>query len=202
MINIGWIGWDAFFTRLSESRICLISGPMGTGKTLMSVAITYELLKRRNIRSFTANFPCQLASPVHHRRHALIVDEAGVHFNSRLSYKDKSATLALTGLTAYLRKGENYVITPTYLSTDAMLRRGLRVWRTVKIPRIGWLYFWESGEEDTAARKLNDNYWRGRLILRRPSVLFGAYDTYFQPGPNLTAELIRQFAERMKQNQS
>jgi len=171
-------GFDSFMSKFKEARALFVGGMKGTGKTLFSVALSYEMLRLRYVAFTAFNFPvCKALSfpPVKNQCIATI-DEAGVFFDARFTYRDKVLSAFVTESTSFLRKDGSFMIIPSYSVPDVRLRSDMRIHRLRALP-FSWFYRWESGEEDVTLRKPGVNFYTGTLVLFNPAKFFGTYDT-------------------------
>lgn len=168
-------------------------GAMGTGKTLASVALSYQMLRDYRVLSASFNFPVSFASSVGYKHQVGTMDEGGVFFDNRLAYKDKALTQRLAELTAFLRKRGSYFIVPSYIAVDKRLRNGMRLYRTHNVGNLLWVYHWEQGEENSEEQRKGLNYWEGTLALYNPRFFFNTYDTYYAPSSHSTMEYALKF---------
>lgn len=203
MPRFWFFGWGAFQKSLRASRVVLLLGDFGTGKTLFSVALGYYLLLHQYVERAAFNFPCSFGSPPIKRRTYFVVDEGGRLFDNRTAYTNKELNQISADMTWDLRKEGSYVLMPSYLDTDKRFRKGLRVWRSFPpgdllrpnfFERNFWVYVWERGEEEVELRQPGVNYWSGKLVLVRPGAFFGSYDTYFKPSMPLLRDFVKRIA--------
>lgn len=185
------IGWQPFIDQLKQVRILNLTGSMGTGKTLFSVALGYHLLREGLVRSAAFNFPVSFGSAPSPRWNYSVIDEAGTLFDARDSFKKAELNKLTASLLFKLRKLGSYIVVPSFIETDRRFRVGLRMWRMWALRGLLWAYWWELGPEEMEERRPGINYWDGRLYFYKPSHFFGTYDTYFAPGRNLSYEFLR-----------
>lgn len=186
-----FIFFKKWFNMAKQTRIINLQGQMGSGKTLLSVALGYHFLREGYVERFSSNFPVGFAAEPMPRWSFNVMDEAGVFFDNRSAFKDKSLNQMTAGLTFGLRKAGSYLIFPSFLGADKRFRAGLRMWRTWSFGNRLWIYHWEVGEETTEERREGVNYWQGRLVLVGPSHFFNVYDTYYKPIANMTLDWAR-----------
>lgn len=166
---------------LGYVRLAWLRGLYGTGKTLLSVAILWELLRRGWQGRVFCPFPLDAPIPDHTARSAiLILDEAGTVFGNR-SFADKELSGEVGRAVSFLRKTDSYLLFPSYSRPDIMFRRGLHIQSKARIGRLVWLYrWWLPADEET-----EDDYslapMRGVYPLIFPARFFGTYDTLFVP---------------------
>lgn len=184
------LGWSPFFEQLKQVRILNLTGAMGTGKTLFSVALGYHMLTQGLVRSAAFNFPVSFGAAPSPRWSYAVLDEAGTLFDARDSFKSKELNKLTASLLFKLRKLGSYVVVPSFIETDRRFRVGIRMWRMWQFGGTLWAYSWEIGPEDTEERRLGINYWEGRLYFVNPREFFGTYDTYFAPGRNLSYDFL------------
>lgn len=185
-----FLGFSSFFDQLKQVRILNLTGSMGTGKTLFSVALGYHLLREGLVKSAAFNFPVSFGSSPSPRWSYAVIDEAGTLFDARDSFKAKELNKLTASLLFKLRKLGSYIVVPSFIETDRRFRVGLRMWRVWAFGGRLWSYAWELGPEEQAERRPGINYWEGRLYFVNPAEFFGTYDTYFAPGRNLSFEFL------------
>lgn len=190
-----FLGWGAFMRQLKGARLAAVIGPMGTGKTLFSTAALLALYNDRRVLGVSTNYPCSYSTAPTLYRRAFALDEAGIVFDSRLSFKSEVLSSFLAMATFTLRKFGNYLFVPTFIETDKRLRAGLRVWRTWALGVRFWSYHWEMGPEEVEERRPGVNFFEGSLWLVNPAHFFGKYDTYFTPGRNLSMTFLSYLVE-------
>lgn len=196
MFDYKFIGWNRFWYRFKDARILLLSGFLGTGKTLTSVALGYHLLRYGVVDSVCYPFPCAWNSAPQPMATLCGLDEAGRVFDNRISYKDKTLSQMLADSTVFLRKHSSYLVASTYLDSDKRLRKGMRMRRLRTVGNLVWIFQWEMGPEDIDLRdRANHPDWdEGVLIFLRPSAFFGCYDTKYPPTQDELIEFFRCFA--------
>lgn len=131
---------------LSHVRLAWFRGLFGTGKTLLSVALFYDLWSHGWRGSVFAPFPVKFPSS-DSRSGFLVLDEAGTVFSSR-SFADKSLSADALRAVSFLRKTDSYLVFPSYTKPDILFRRGLHVERVLSLPFI-WVYrYWLPAAEE------------------------------------------------------
>lgn len=165
---------------------------MGTGKTLLAVAIADKLLSDGYVTRVCSNFPVDIAGPLQYRNSVALFDEAGTLFDSRQAFKDKALNALSAELTFALRKAGSYFVVPSFLDIDKRFRAGVRIWRTHASSWL-WRYSWQLGPEEPEEQEPGLNFWSGALWLISPGKYWGRYDTYFVPGRNLSLAFLRQW---------
>lgn len=185
-----FIWWSSFYKQLKAARILQVAGAMGTGKTLLAVAIADKLLKDGYVSRVCSNFPVDVAGELSYRNSVALFDEAGTVFDSRQAFRDKSLNALSAELTFALRKAGSYFVVPSFLDVDKRFRVGVRVWRTHASSWL-WRYAWQLGPEEPEEQQPGLNYWAGALWLLRPARYWGRYDTYFVPGRNLSIAFLQ-----------
>lgn len=183
-------GWKKFYEQLKQVRILNLTGSMGTGKTLFSVALGYHMLREGLVRSAAFNFPVSFSSAPTPRWSYAVLDEAGILFDARDSFKAKELNKLTASLLFKLRKLGSYVVVPSFIETDKRFRVGLRMWRMWSFGGLLWGYNWELGPEEAEERRPGINFWEGRVYFLNPREFYGTYDTYFAPGRNLSYEFL------------
>ena len=191
-----FLGFPKFIKHLRQARILLLSGAMGTGKTLLSVALGHHLLQGEYVSSAAYNFPVVHGGVPARRYCYAAIDEAGVFFDARVAWKKKELNELSAKLVAFLRKHGSYLVIPSYLTPDARFRKGLRMWRRSTITKYLWVYQWELGPEETEERRPGINFWEGQLVFFNPPYFYGQYDTYFEPWNELTFAFIKELNEQ------
>lgn len=176
---------------LSYVRLAWLRGLFGTGKTLLSVALFFELWKSGWRGSIFSPFPVLSPSSLTSRAGFLVLDEAGTVFSSR-SFADKSLSADALRAVSFLRKTDSYLIFPSYTRPDILFRRGLHVERVFALPSL-WVYrYWlpqsEDEEDNFSMAKL-----KGYYPLLFPSRYFRFYDTRFVPEPFAVRNAISSF---------
>jgi len=192
----GLVGADQFLATFSLVRVMWISGYMGTGKTLLGVALFHEMYKRKLITGVISNIPTTLPLPDWEREflmHAgLLFDEAGVQMDARTSMANSRE------YGAYARKLDYYLISPSVIPVDKRIAH-MRCERVFKlrygiIPEI-WIYRY--------TRTLGEDkiVW-GHFALIDPSQYFGMYDTDYIPmdDGDIGAAWQRTVYEQVKRN--
>lgn len=185
---------------MRASRVILLQGDFGTGKTLLSVALGYHMLAERWVNQCAFNFPVSFGGAPGKYRTYTVIDEGGRLFDNRMAFKDKDLNRLSAEMTWNLRKTGSYVLMPSYLDVDRRFRRGLRIHRQFPVgdllrPNLlekhVWVYWWERGEEELELRREGVNYWSGKLLFLNPPAFFGSYDTYYQPSWELLQDFVR-----------
>ncbi len=184
---------------LRASRVVLLRGDFGTGKTLFSVALGYHLLRNVFVNRAAFNFPVSFGHEPRQYRTYAVLDEGGRLFDNRMAFKVKELNELSQDATFALRKNGSYFLLPSYLDVDKRFRRGLRIHRRWppgdnKYPNVFekyfWVYFWERGEEKLELREEKVNYWKGFLVFVNPGAFFNTYDTYFKPSKELLIDFV------------
>jgi hypothetical protein len=196
-----FLGWREFYKHLRAWRLVFFRGAFGTGKTLLSVALAYHMIRLGKIASASFCFPVRWAAVPSPFNSFNVLDEAGRLFEDRTAYKDKALNHLSKEATWALRKDDSYLLLPSVIPVDRRLRRGVRIWRVWPpgeserpnwLQRSVWRYVWEAGSEDREIRQEGVDYWHGQLTLLNPGYFFGMYDTTYKPD----FELLRDFIGR------
>lgn len=186
-----FLNFGKFQEYLSMTRILNLTGSMGSGKTLLGVAMGYEFLRRGFVQRAAFNFPCSFGSAPAPRWSYNVYDEAGVVFDNRMAFKNRDLNEMSAGLTFGLRKAGSYFVVPSFLEVDKRFRTGMRMWRTLAIRNLFWFYVWEVGPEDMEEQKPGRNYWSSWFMFFNPAHFFNTYDTFFVPGRNLSIAFLK-----------
>jgi hypothetical protein len=156
-------------------RVCWIQGGLGSGKTLLSVALGHHLLRMGLVDGVLANLPTVLPPRIYGDdgfldRRVIIFDEAWTHLDSRNSMVNTS------DYGGYARKYESFWVFPSVHQIDKRMR-SVVVWRAARLnfkPFINaWLYRWEL--------ELEYKQEGGWFLLLDPERYFGWYDTAHVP---------------------
>jgi hypothetical protein len=165
-----WWNIEEFFWTLANYRVLNIRGRYGSGKTLLSVALAYELWKRHLVDTIYSNFPMAGRSEEYNKKenYVMIVDEPQEIFDSR-DYMRNETKPWLRGL----RKRKITVLLPGFSDIDVRFRK-LVCQRMLLIGNFAWFYRWQIDDG------IGITY--GTFALLMPPKYFGAYDTKFLPG--------------------
>jgi hypothetical protein len=189
-MRYAFLGFGRFVKYLRMVRLLLLMGSLRSGKTLMSVALGYEFLRRGYVANASFNFPVYFSGEPYPRWTYSVLDEAGIAFEDRTSFKDSAKNKLTAESTVRLGKLGSYLVIPSFLGADKRFRRGMRMWRKNQLGNYVWIYSWELGPEDKEEQRLNINYFVGTLWLLNPSFFFNSYCTYFFPWPNLSLDFL------------
>jgi hypothetical protein len=164
-----WFNLPDFLWMLTAYRVVYIRGRYGSGKTLLSVALSYELWKQQHVDRIYSNFPMagRDENYEYSERFAMILDEAHIVLDSRSFSRQASQTWLRD-----LRKRESVLIMPAVLSVDIRFR-SLSVQRIFMFGNLLWVYRYEI---DDGARLQNNTF-----SLLFPNYYFGAYSTKYSP---------------------
>lgn len=173
-----WILPDQPLLYLAGYRVAAILGRYGSGKTLLAVALTEQLLRRRWAAGVVSNLP--LAIPGLRRvdeyasrpttwptEHVILADEAWSYLFIDATPKELKSFLA------YLRKNGNYLLLPTVLPLSRYVR-SVEIEREFNFAVLG-LPFWAYRIRLPGGDRDGIFY----LSYRR---YYGWYDTEYQPG--------------------
>lgn len=178
---------------LNYVRLAWLRGIYGTGKTLLSLAIYWELLRQGwHGKVFS---PIPLVTPlVPDDCHSaiLILDEAGTVFSNR-SFADKNLTGEVARAVSYLRKTDSYLLFPSYSRPDVMFRRGLHIESKFRLGKLVWFYNWWLPEDEETEDVYKMAKMRGVYPLLFPSRFFGTYDTLYVPSNLEVRQSIAKF---------
>ncbi len=161
------INGSAFIENALAWRLTAIEGRLGSGKTLLSVALAKWLYDQSLVDGVFANFPIDptyipIRSEI--RRSAVILDEGWAFADSRNSSKK------FEGYGAYARKLDSFWFSPSVFRVDKRMgplraRRLLDLWLFDV-----WLFEWEDVQG-----------FKGKFLLRNYKEVYGRYDTKFIP---------------------
>lgn len=162
-----FINADEFFFLATNYRVVNIRGRYGSGKTLLSVALSYEFWRRNYIDHIFSNFPMmgQSFDWSVSTKFIMILDEAHVILDSRQFSKNASSDWLKD-----LRKRLAILILPAVIDVDKRFR-AVMVQRMFFLGNFIWLYAYKV---DDGMSELSG--WFG---LIRPSAYFGKYSTKY-----------------------
>ena len=174
-----FLGADEFFYNLLAYRIVWIRGRLGGGKTLLSVALAQEIIRKGFAQGVIANFPTSL--PIHNwrklhedgkprgvRGSVVIFDEAGLFIDRRTFMRNDR------GIGALLRKLDCFLLLPSVTPPDARLSY-FSVQRTlVNYLNGNWIFRWALAIPGAEVET-------GEFKLSSPEKYFGTYDTRYIP---------------------
>lgn len=162
---------EEFLQAVKMYRILYLSGYMGSGKTLLSMAIAIEFWKRRWVDNVYSNLVLEgdfdQGIPNKIRSACVIYDEAWQELDSR-DFRGSTAQR----WSAYLRKRNIYLLLPSVHPVDTRMRT-LQVQRKLKVGNLFWMYAWVV---DDGFSKIN-----GWFILFDPIYFGNAYDHKEEP---------------------
>lgn len=164
-----WNLGDAIWYCTSR-RVIDIDGDYGSGKTLLAVALSYELVKGGYVDHIFAPIPIrgQCFDLEVRSRWVMVLDEAHAILDAR-QYKDNKTDEWLRDL----RRRESIILTPAVEDVDKRFRK-VQMRRWGMLGNIVWFY------EITSVR--NDREKRlARFALFFPHYYFGAYSTVYSP---------------------
>lgn len=176
-------GGHALMRHLKTARVLLLGGPLRTGKTLFATAFSYWMLQNNLVDYAVGNYPCDWFSAPYPRRSLWLMDEAGILFDKRTSYKDNFLNDLSLDVTSYLGKRQNYLFLASHAEVDKRFERGVYMVRVLETPRL-WLYAYRYAP--SRGRKV-----RGFCSILNPSFWFGTYDTEYEPPRELTIDMLR-----------
>lgn len=170
---------DEFLYNLLAYRIVWIRGRLGGGKTLLSVALADEIIKRGFARGVIANFPTVLkvhnwrelhedGKPRGVRGSVVIFDEAGLFIDRRTFMKNDR------GIGALLRKLDCFLLLPSVTPPDARLSY-FSTQRVLANSLTGnWTFKWTLAIPGAEVET-------GKFTLIKPQEYYGSYDTRYIP---------------------
>jgi hypothetical protein len=179
-----FIGFDGFMRQLTLVRQCWLKGGVGSGKTLLAVAIAEELCRLKITLGAVSNIPTSL--PIHAWRDPLPGDDSGsprgirgavVIFDEAWTVADnRTFSTNPRQYGAFARKLETMWLYPSVIAIDKRMSV-LSVQRQYKIslpffPEI-WAYKWtlDMGEQQDS----------GAFYLINPKTFYGKFDTAYVP---------------------
>lgn len=157
---------SSFLESFLSWRMAAISGRLGGGKTLLSVALADWMLRNGLIESVYANFPISMSlRPKDSVVNSLIILDEGWYFADA-----RSSSTQFLGYGAFLRKLNSYMLTPSVFSVDKRMRP-VEVWRELDIWVLNaWLYRYRTVSNDS-----------GFFVLSEVERYFELYDHKFIP---------------------
>lgn len=161
-----WNGSN-FLENFLAFRMVHVGGRLGSGKTLLAVALAKWLFEQDLVAGVFANFPID-ADYIPLRREvrssAVILDESWSFADSRHS------SAKFMGYGAYARKLDCYWLSPSIFAPDKRMAP-VRARREFDLYLFdSWLYRWQNVEGDKS--------W---FILRNYQNLFGRFDSRYIP---------------------
>lgn len=151
-------------------RAINITGRYGSGKTLLSVAMAYELWRKDYVKKIYANFPMagrELDYPDGDKDFVMILDEAHIVLDARAFSKKASQSWLKD-----LRKRNSVIILPAVIGVDIRFR-AVMVQRMMMIGNLFWVYRWQIDD----GMGVHGSWF----VLVNPSKYFGAYETRYSP---------------------
>jgi len=166
-----WFQFSEFLFMLRSYRSCYITGHYGSGKTVLAVALAYELWRQGYVDNIVTVMPCAgarlLRDVADLSDSAVVVDEAHNIADNRNLSGSKASDLLQN-----LRKRNTYILAASYQSVDKRLRT-LTVQRSLMIGNLLWAYSWVIEDRLKPIK--------GWFALTKPAILFGSFDTKFEP---------------------
>lgn len=169
------------------TRVAVITGRYGGGKTLLAVMWTWRALRGQRASAVVANMPLAIPGlvPVGDYRAdvpdygavsdaVIIIDEAWQYLPSGAAFTRVREFLA------YLRKRNLYLLAPSVMPVARQVR-GLIVERALSLMPLGlplWLYRWRL-DAGAAVRRDTVTGWWPVTGMRD---VYGMYDTAYIPG--------------------
>jgi len=165
-MKAGFFNHREFIWYVTNYKTLNIRGRYGSGKTLLSVALAYELWKQNYIKHILASFPMngmknQLDGI--DGDFVMLLDEAGLILDSREFGRNASKEWLKD-----LRKRKIILVLPSVIDVDKRFRQVV-VQRIFMFGNIFWIYRYQVGD----GLGVEDG-WFG---LWKPSWYFGTYDT-------------------------
>lgn len=167
---------NSFLEYLLLFRFVWVRGTLGSGKTLVSVAIMDHLFRLGMVKGVVSNFPTVFPPYVGRDDgmvldRGVIFDEAWTMLDARNSFVNDTKSYG-----AFARKFRSYWIFPSVFQVDKRMRT-LIVQRSGTLPfQKGWVYrWWVDLDYD------NDFPIEGWFVLWNPQRYFGMYDTGYVP---------------------
>lgn len=164
-INAAELFWLA-----TTYRVVNIKGRYGSGKTLLSVAMAYEIWKRDLVGKIYANFPMagrELEYVEADMNFLMIIDETHIVLDARSFSKNASQKWLKD-----LRKRNSILIAPSIVAIDVRFR-AVMIQRSMMIGNLVWIYRWQIDD----GMGVHGNWF----ALVNPKKYFGAYETVYSP---------------------
>ncbi len=179
-----WNG-SVYLENLLAYRLAYIGGHLGSGKTLLGVALCKWLYDNKFIEGVFANIPIDynwIPCVDHCENAAILLDEASKWADCRKSMFEYS------GYGQMARKLNSYWIAPSKNRVDKRMadlvaKRVLDVWALDM-----WLYKWEDDDEG-----------KGWFLFQGYEEVFGRYDTMFVPSDD--GGILDQLQEELKRKE-
>lgn len=180
-----WMRLDEFLWLVTSYRVINIRGHFGSGKTLLAVALAYELWKRHYSERIFTNFPmqgrCEDYDTADRTNFCMIIDEPQEILDSRDYARNETRSWLKS-----LRKRKIILLLPGVLAIDVRFR-SVMAQRILQLGNLLWVYRWQV--DDGAGVHTN---WFG---MWRPSRYFGAYSTRYEPADEDFANLRKLMGE-------
>lgn len=153
-----------FMEIFGQYRVCAIVGPVGVGKTMLSIAMADHLYTHGDIDGVWATFPHTLPDLHKMYRVCFLLDEASKFGDARAS-----ATNLKMDYGRNVRKTSCFFVGATVNEPDKRMRH-IRVCRMFRLLFLDWIFYkWE----------LFDSSTRGWFVLTGTRSYWGTYDTKF-----------------------
>ena len=164
-----WFNLSEALWLITSYRLVNIRGRYGSGKTLLSVALAYELYRQKYVDYIFAPMPLigSYMGTDKQDRFAMVLDEAHVILDSREFHKNETKTWLRD-----LRRREGVLFTPAVIDVDKRTRPVI-IQRMLQVGNLFWLYRMRI-EDGMAGYECN-------LGLFKPSDYFGAYPRKYSP---------------------
>lgn len=138
-----FLNGGSFLENMLAFRLVWIRGRLGSGKTLLAVALSRWLYDNNYIDGMLTNInvnPAYVPVIRHVRRSAVVLDEAGAFADSRNSMNKSE------GYGAFARKFDSYWLSPSKIKPDGRMG-DLIVRRNLELIGLDWLiYSWLDNE--------------------------------------------------------
>lgn len=165
LINASEIIWLA-----TTYRVLNMTGHYGSGKTLLAVALAYQLWKEDYVGKIYANFPMagrELEYIEGDENFVMIIDETHIVLDGR-SFSKNATEKWLKDL----RKRNSILFAPSIVGVDVRFR-SVMVQRSMMVGNLVWIYRWQIDD--------GIGVHGGWFALVNPSYYFGAYETKYSP---------------------
>jgi KaiC/GvpD/RAD55 family RecA-like ATPase len=165
-----FVNASELFWLATTYRVLNIRGHYGSGKTLLAVAMAYELWRKDYVGKIYANFPMagrELEYIEGDLNFVMIIDETHVVLDARSFSKNASSKWLKD-----IRKRNSILIAPSMTDVDVRFRK-VMVQRSLMIGNLAWLYRWQVDD----GMGVHGNWF----MIYKPSRYFGAYDTRYSP---------------------
>jgi len=165
LINASELIWLA-----TTYRVLNMTGHYGSGKTLLAVALAYELWKQDYVGKIYANFPMagrELEYVEGDTDFVMIIDETHIVLDGR-SFSKNATEKWLKDL----RKRNSVLFAPSIVGVDIRFR-AVMIQRSMMIGNMLWIYRWQIDD----GLGVHGSWF----ALLNPKKYFGAYETKYSP---------------------